>query len=218
MSKDFHIVAIDGGAGTGKSTTASILSERLRFMHVDTGSHYRTITSYFVKNKIGLEEINKYLARNELNLETEIDERLAKISINGSIFDSAELRNEEVNNLVSSVASISAVREKLFLYQRSQIKVAKENNFQGLVMEGRDIGTVILPDAELKVFLVADQGIREARRRNDGEIDQIESRDRMDSNRRIAPLKESDGSLRIDTTANGVEEVFAIISDKLGIL
>ena len=84
-------------------------------------------------------------------------------------------------------------------------------------MEGRDIGTVILPDAELKVFLVADQGIREARRRNDGEIDQIESRDRMDSNRRIAPLKESDGSLRIDTTANGVEEVFAIISDKLGI-
>ena len=132
MSKDFHIVAIDGGAGTGKSTTASILSERLRFMHVDTGSHYRTITSYFVKNKIGLEEINEYLARNELNLETEIDERLAKISINGSIFESAELRNEEVNNLVSSVASISAVREKLFCIKGLRLRSPKKTIFKAL--------------------------------------------------------------------------------------
>ena len=125
------------------------------------------------------------------------------------------MRSEEVNRRVSEVATIPRVREILFDYQREQIEFARKLDFSGVVMEGRDIGSVILPDAKLKVFLVADQEVRESRRLNDGEIDQIASRDEIDSNRHIAPLIESEGSLRIDTSQLSVEEVFSAIRAKI---
>ena len=84
-------------------------------------------------------------------------------------------------------------------------------------MEGRDIGTVILPGADLKIFLVADQRVRESRRQSDGEIDKISSRDYLDRSRSIAPLKESEGALRIDTSLLGIEEVYSAITTKLGV-
>ena len=99
-----------------------------------------------------------------------------------------------MNQSVSQFASHAGVRKKLFNYQRDQLSVAREKGFSGLVMEGRDIGTIILPDADLKIFLIADQKIRESRRNQDGEVDQIASRDELDSSRSLAPLKESDGS------------------------
>ena len=116
----------------------------------------------------------------------------------------------------SNFASNSKVREILLRYQREQIEVARSENKSGLVMEGRDIGTVIYPDADLKVFLVADQKVRESRRINDGEVDQIASRDHLDSSRSVAPLRESGGSLRIDTSLLTVEEVYFTISKSLG--
>ena len=85
-------------------------------------------------------------------------------------------------------------------------------------MEGRDIGTIILPDADLKIFLIADQKVRESRRNQDGEVDQIASRDELDSSRSLAPLKESDGSLKIDSSILGVEEVYLTIAKALGIV
>ncbi len=215
MSMDFKVLAIDGGAGTGKSTTASILAERLGFLHVDTGSHYRSITRYLLDEDWDMKDIEGRLAENHMELSSIIEGRRSILAINEKIFPVASLRSKEVNEQVSEVAAFPKIREMLFDYQRGQIEVARRHGFSGLVMEGRDIGSVIFPDADLKVFLVADQRIRESRRIEDGEVDEIASRDELDSKRKVAPLKESEGSIRIDTSQLSVEEVFSVICDKI---
>ena len=217
MSKSFKIIAIDGGAGTGKSTTASILADRLHLLHVDTGSHYRTFTKYLREKGITTDNIKAFFLDSTPSLSSQLTGNRSFLSIEGKVYTPESLRAEEVNNFVSHVASVPEVRTLLFDYQRGQIGIAKENNFSGLVMEGRDIGTVILPDADLKIFLVADQRVRESRRLSDGEIDKISSRDHLDKSRSIAPLKESEGALRIDTSLLGIEEVYTAITVKLGV-
>ncbi|MDG1138466.1 MAG: (d)CMP kinase [Opitutales bacterium] len=216
MSNSFQILAIDGGAGTGKSTTASILADRLHLLHVDTGSHYRSITKYLTENEISPDSVQRFLAESSPSLSSQIEGNRSLLSVDGHIYPPASLRTKEVNHFVSHVASVAEVRTLLFDYQRGQIETAKENSFSGLVMEGRDIGTVILPDADLKIFLVADQKIRESRRQSDGEVDKISSRDFLDTSRSIAPLKESEGSLRIDTSQFSIEDVYAAIANKIG--
>ena len=216
MGNTFHVVAIDGGAGTGKSTTASLLSKRLNFLHVDTGSHYRSITKHLLDNEISLPMLDSYFDQNNILLTSEVSENRSNLAINGLVYASDLLRSAKINQAVSNFASNPKVREMLLSYQREQIEVARSENKSGLVMEGRDIGSVIFPDADLKVFLVADQKVRESRRINDGEVDQIASRDQLDSSRSIAPLKESGGSLRVDTSLLTVEEVYVTISKSLG--
>ena len=216
MDSTFHVVAIDGGAGTGKSTTASLLSKRLNFLHVDTGSHYRSVTKHLLDNEISLTMLDSYLDQNSILLTSEVNENRSNLAINGLVYASDSLRSAKINQAVSNFASNPKVRQILLGYQREQIEVARSENKSGLVMEGRDIGTVIFPDADLKVFLVADQKVRESRRINDGEVDQIASRDQLDSSRSIAPLKESGGSLRVDTSLLTVEEVYVTISKSLG--
>ena len=216
MDSTFHVVAIDGGAGTGKSTTASLLSKRLNFLHVDTGSHYRSVTKHLLDNEINLTMLDSYLDQNSILLTSEVNENRSNLAINGLVYASDSLRSAKINQAVSNFASNPKVRQILLGYQREQIEVARSENKSGLVMEGRDIGTVIFPDADLKVFLVADQKVRESRRINDGEVDQIASRDQLDSSRSIAPLKESGGSLRVDTSLLTVEEVYVTISKSLG--
>jgi len=217
MSKSFKIIAIDGGAGTGKSTTASILADRLHLLHVDTGSHYRTFTKYLREKGITTDNIKAFFLDSIPSLSSQLTGNRSFLSIEGKVYTPESLRAEEVNNFVSHVASVPEVRTLLFDYQRGQIGIAKENSFSGLVMEGRDIGTVILPGADLKIFLVADQRVRESRRQSDGEIDKISSRDYLDRSRSIAPLKESEGALRIDTSLLGIEEVYSAITTKLGV-
>ena len=217
MSKSFKIIAIDGGAGTGKSTTASILADRLHLLHVDTGSHYRTFTKYLREKGITTDNIKAFFLDSTPSLSSQLTGNRSFLSIEGKVYTPESLRAEEVNNFVSHVASVPEVRTLLFDYQRGQIGIAKENSFSGLVMEGRDIGTVILPGADLKIFLVADQRVRESRRQSDGEIDKISSRDYLDRSRSIAPLKESEGALRIDTSLLGIEEVYTAITTKLGV-
>ena len=216
MDSTFHVVAIDGGAGTGKSTTASLLSKRLNFLHVDTGSHYRSITKHLLDNEISLPMLDSYFDQNNILLTSEVSENRSNLAINGLVYASDLLRSAKINQAVSNFASNPKVRQMLLSYQREQIEVARSENKSGLVMEGRDIGSVIFPDADLKVFLVADQKVRESRRINDGEVDQIASRDQLDSSRSIAPLKESGGSLRVDTSLLTVEEVYVTISKSLG--
>lgn len=211
MKRSFYLIAIDGGAGTGKSTTASILSERLNFLHVDTGSHYRSITRHLLNLGVGPEEAEKYININKLILSSEIEERKSKLSLDGKSFGKDQLRSKEVNDMVSKFACLPALRNTLFNYQREQVDLAQSHNFVGLVMEGRDIGTVIFPNADLKVFLHADPSVRENRRKRDGESDEIASRDRQDKQRQVAPLRESSGSLRIDTSSMGIEEVYETI-------
>ena len=215
MKGSFYLIAIDGGAGTGKSTTASILSERLNFLHVDTGSHYRSITRYLLNLGVEPEGAEKYININKLILSSEIEEKKTKLSVDGKSFAKDQLRSKEVNDMVSKFACLPALRNTLFNYQREQVNLAQSHNFEGLVMEGRDIGTVIFPDADLKVFLYADSSVRENRRKRDGESDEIASRDRQDKQRQVAPLKESSGSLRIDTSALGIEEVYETIVTRL---
>ena len=207
MSSRFLVLAVDGGAGTGKSTTAHSLSKALNLMHVDTGSHYRAITRALLDLNLRPRDVDKYLNKNDLPLGTEVIDGRSCLLINDIRFDQSILRSPEINESVSDFSSQASVRGLLFEYQRSQVQVARENNFNGLVMEGRDIGTVILPDADLKIFLEADPTIRVDRRSKDGETDQISNRDEKDASRKIAPLVAANGCIRIDTGKSGIDEV-----------
>lgn len=200
-SPEFNIIAIDGGAATGKSSTSRAVAERLGLMHVDTGAHYRTLTYALLQagaNSDTPESVSPLLE--SLQLGTKIEGRSARLSINDSVPADADLRSPEVNANVSKFAAIEAVREFLFNYQRSQAQVARDNDqFKGLIMEGRDIGSVIFPNAEFRFFLFADEATRAARRAKDGQTDSIAARDKMDSSRKTAPLVCPEGATRVDT-------------------
>ena len=216
MKQSFKIIAIDGGAGSGKSTTASILSQRLNLLHVDTGLHYRAVTQSLL-NKLGeVKNIESYLNKNIISFDTILSAKKSLIVVDGQTYSLSELRSKRINESVSNCASIPSVRSALLDYQKSLVSYAKENDFLGVVMEGRDIGSVVLPDADLKIFLVAAEGIRQDRREKDGEIDQIKTRDKLDSTRAIAPLLKTDDSLIIDTGTHSIEEVYSKIHQTLG--
>mgnify|MGYP001189432055 CR=1 FL=1 len=216
MKQSFKIIAIDGGAGSGKSTTASILSQRLNLLHVDTGLHYRAVTQSLL-NKLGeVKNFESYLNKNKISFDTILSAKKSLIVVDGQTYSLSELRSKRINESVSNCASIPSVRNALLDYQRSLVSYAKENDFLGVVMEGRDIGSVVLPDADLKIFLVAAEGIRQDRREKDGEIDQIKTRDKLDSTRAIAPLLKTDDSLIIDTGTHSIEEVYSKIHQTLG--
>jgi cytidylate kinase len=207
--KKFTTIAIDGGAGSGKSTTATNLSTKLNFLHVDTGSHYRSIASVLNNESVGFNQIDENL--NKFKLSSSVSGSKSLLLINDNLVPESILRSEEVNNSVSKYASISSVRNLLFEYQRSQVELAKMHNFNGLVMEGRDIGSIILPNADLKLFLHAPDSIRQNRRSGDGEKDQILQRDQMDTSRKVAPLVQSVDSIMINTGELSIEEVFSQI-------
>lgn len=207
--KKFTTIAIDGGAGSGKSTTATNLSTKLNFLHVDTGSHYRSIASVLINESVGFNQIDENL--NKFKLSSFVSGSKSLLLINDNLVPESILRSEEVNNSVSKYASISSVRNLLFEYQRSQVELAKKHNFNGLVMEGRDIGSIILPNADLKLFLHAPDSIRQNRRSGDGEKDQILQRDQMDTSRKVAPLVQSVDSIMINTGELSIEEVFSQI-------
>ncbi len=212
MTKDqFIIIALDGGAGTGKSTTAHFLSKAFNLLHVDTGSHYRALTRSFINSGIKPAEVNQYLIKNKFCLSSEIKERKSHLLVDQKSFRKSELRSSEINAKVSDFASLESVRSLLFDYQRSQVEFAKINKYNGIVMEGRDIGTIILPDAHLKIFLEADASVRSTRRNKDGESDQIVNRDEKDSSRKIAPLSPANDSVRIDTGTMDIDEVMKLI-------
>ena len=207
--KKFTTIAIDGGAGSGKSTTATNLSTKLNFLHVDTGSHYRSIASVLNNESVGFNQIDENL--NKFKLSSSVSGSKSLLLINNNLVPESILRSEEVNKSVSKYASISSVRNLLFEYQRSQVELAKMHNFNGLVMEGRDIGSIILPNADLKLFLHAPDSIRQNRRSGDGEKDQILQRDQMDTSRKVAPLVQSVDSIMINTGELSIEEVFSQI-------
>ena len=207
--KKFTTIAIDGGAGSGKSTTAMNLSTKLNFLHVDTGSHYRSIASVLINESVGFNQIDENL--NKFKLSSSVSGSKSLLLINNNLVPESILRSEEVNKSVSKYASISSVRNLLFEYQRSQVELAKKHNFNGLVMEGRDIGSIILPNADLKLFLHAPDSIRQNRRSGDGEKDQILQRDQMDTSRKVAPLVQSVDSIMINTGELSIEEVFSQI-------
>jgi cytidylate kinase len=206
-SSPFIIVAIDGGAASGKSSSSRTLSDRFHLLHVDTGSYYRAITAELIRRGTApgnFAAVKDALAH--LKLGTRVNGRSAEMEINGRVAGE-EIRSREVNDAVSHFAAMPDLRAALLAYQRSQSDVAREHGFRGLVMEGRDIGSVIFPDADFRFFLHADPEERARRRAGQGQEDQILERDRLDSSRKASPLTCPPGATSIDTTHVTLDEV-----------
>ena len=205
-------VAIDGPAGAGKSTIAKRVAKEKGFIYVDTGAMYRGMAIYFLEQKISpdeKEEIAKACQNAEVSIAYEDGEQ--QIYLNGKNV-TVLLRKEEVGKMASISSAIPEVRQKLLGLQRN---LAKEKD---VVMDGRDIGTNILPDADVKVYLTASSRTRanrrylELREKNvDCNLDEIEreiiARDERDMNREIAPLKQAEDAILIDSSDLSIEEV-----------
>ena len=208
MKKDsFIIVAVDGGAASGKSSTSKILSERLNLLYVNTGSHYRSLTWAMLQAGISPDnetEVAHYLTT--IPIGVIIEGREARITLESHTLGD-EIRSEKVNQAVSHFAAIPAVRQFLLTHQRSYADLGRKNGFSGLIMEGRDIGSVIFPEADFRFFLVADEAERAKRRQLEGQIDSIQKRDRLDTQRTTAPLTCPEGAEIVDTTHMSLEQV-----------
>ena len=201
------IIAIDGPAGSGKSTIAKLIAEDLGLVYLDTGAMYRLVTLKALNDRIlgNLEEIKKMLD----NLNIDIKE-------NGFYLDnvdvSDEIRKPIVSENVSDIAAIREVREKMVDLQR------KFSESKNVILDGRDIGTVVFPNADVKIFLVANAKERANRRYKElvkkGENVKIEEiyenilkRDEIDSTRKESPLKKAEDAIEVDTTSKNIEEV-----------
>jgi len=214
------IVAIDGPAATGKSTSAKKVSQELGFTHLDTGAMYRCVTLSVLRNQITLDNENALSQLlNELDIRLEkLDDELV-VYLNGEDV-SDEIRKAEVTSYVSTVSALSQVRNALVRIQRN---IAKN---QDCVVEGRDIGTIVFPDAEFKFFLIADDFVRARRRQLDliaiGEeksiavlVEEIRQRDFLDSERSNSPLLKADDAIEIDTSKMTFEEQVAFMVNKV---
>ena len=214
------IVAIDGPAATGKSTSAKKVSRELGFTHLDTGAMYRCVTLSVLRDQITLDNENALSQLlNELDIRLEkLDDELV-VYLNGEDV-SDEIRKAEVTSYVSTVSALSQVRNALVQIQRN---IAKN---QDCVVEGRDIGTIVFPDAEFKFFLVADDFVRARRRQLDliaiGEeksiavlVEEIRQRDFLDSERSNSPLRKADDAIEIDTSKMTFDEQVAFMVNKV---
>lgn len=201
------IIAIDGGAASGKSSSSKILADRFNLLHVDTGSFYRHITYELLRRKAPpSDHLAIIAALADLRFETQLVGRSARMLIGGEPAGN-DIRGQHVNDHVSHYAAIPEVRTALLAYQRGQADVARANGFRGLVMEGRDIGSVIFPAADFRFFLHADPSERARRRESEGHKDSIAERDRIDSSRKTSPLCSPPGAIDIDSTFLSLEQV-----------
>ena len=208
------IVAVDGPAGSGKSTISKVVAEKFNLTYLDTGAMYRMIAYKSIKDSVDLDDIEKVV---ELLDNVEIDMKDGKFFVDG-IDVIHEIRTPEVTAIVSKVAAIREVRVKLVDLQR---KISKGKN---VILDGRDIGTVVFPNADLKVFLVASPEERAKRRVLDFQskgitenfedvLAEIIRRDEFDSNRKESPLKKAEDAIEIDTSFMNIEEVVEAISE-----
>jgi cytidylate kinase len=203
----FIIVAIDGGAASGKSTSSRILAERFNLLHVDTGSYYRALTAEMLRRGVAADNLPAVrVALSGLKLGTRLNGRTAQMEIGGHIPED-EIRSRAVNDHVSHFAAIPELRAALLSYQRGLADVARAHHFRGLVMEGRDIGSVIFPQADFRFFLHADPIERARRRASEGQQDSIAERDRLDSSRKASPLTCPPGATSIDSTHLTLDQV-----------
>ena len=163
--KAFTIVAIDGAAAAGKTTTTRILAENYGFMHASTGEHYRAITYKLLAADVSSEDESAVeRALGDIVLGSKIAGSRCLVTLSGEQIGDKLLRSPEINEFVSKFAHIHRVRKFLFGYQRSLAAIAREHGFYGLAIEGRDVTSVIFPDADLRFFLYADADKRGLRR------------------------------------------------------
>lgn len=209
-------IAIDGPAGAGKSTIAKKLAEKISFIYVDTGAMYRAMAYYFLTHQIKADDEEALRAACEnILIELTYENGVQKVLLNGTDI-SGEIRKEEVGNMASATSGYSFVRTKLLSLQQN---LAAKNN---VIMDGRDIGTCVLPNAQLKVYLTASVRTRAMRRYQElmekGEpcaleaIEKdIEERDYRDMHRDIAPLKAAEDAKILDSSEMNIEEVVGAI-------
>lgn len=216
-------IAIDGFSSTGKSTLAKQLAKALNYVYVDTGAMYRAVTLFAMQQGIITSEnfdeqaLKNHLKDISLSFKFNPELGFAEIYLNGNNVERA-IRTIEVSNFVSKIAAVSEVRAKL-VQQQKQYGADK-----GVVMDGRDIGTVVFPDAELKIFMTASSEIRAKRRflelkekgmetPYDEILKNVEARDAMDSSRKDSPLMQAKDAVVIDNSNLNRDEQFAIILD-----
>lgn len=204
-------IAIDGYSACGKSSTAKIIAKQLNFIYVDTGAMYRAVTFYFINNKIDLKDEQAVKnALSNINIEFKREREQLFIYLNG-VDVSQAIRQMEINQLVSEVSAISAVRRKMVQEQKSMARR------KGVVMDGRDIASVVMPDAELKFFMIADIDIRTKRRMKELNLEDkpeifektkanLLHRDHIDSTRTDSPLVQVEDAIVIDTSQITMEE------------
>ncbi|MBP5712788.1 MAG: (d)CMP kinase [Prevotella sp.] len=210
-------IAIDGFSSCGKSTMAKDLAKRIGYIYVDTGAMYRSVTLFASRNglfneddSINVDELEKRM--DEINISFKLNEETGKPDtyLNGELVEK-EIRSMEVSNRVSPIAAIPFVRTAMVAQQQ---KMGKE---KGIVMDGRDIGTVVFPDAELKVFVTASAEVRAQRRFDElkgkgmeADFDEIlknvQERDYVDSHREVSPLKQADDAIVLDNSYMTIEE------------
>ncbi len=207
------VVAVDGTSGSGKSSTCRGVAIRLGLRYLDTGAQFRAVTWWLLRQGVDVHDQAAVAARvAEPRIEAGTDPAAPTIHVDGDDVAVA-IRTDEVNAAVSPVSTVPEVRSRLLGLQREIIGAG------GIVVEGRDIGSVVCPDAEVKVFLTADPGARAARRAAEeggSDLTQTEQslrdRDRIDSGRTAAPLVMPDGAVHVDTTAYTLEEVIDLVA------
>ena len=214
-------IAIDGPSGAGKSTIAKTLAKKLNFIYIDTGAMYRSVGLFAIRKGIDTQNEQEKVCEilDEINLTIRYEEGVQHIFLNGEDV-SDKIRTPEVSIAASAVAVIPAVRLKLVELQR---QLAAKSD---VIMDGRDVGTYILPDAEIKIFLTATVEDR-ARRRFEELTDKgtavtfeevledMKWRDKNDSSREFAPLKAADDAILVDTTGNTLEQSVTLMSDMI---
>jgi len=215
------IVAIDGPSGTGKSSTSKAVAAQLGLSYLDTGAQYRAITWWMVNNGIDITDPSAIAAvAGKPEIVSGTDPAAPTITVDGTDV-SGPIRTQEVTSKVSAVSAVPEVRERITELQRSLAASAET----GIVVEGRDIGTTVLPDADLKIFLTASPEARAARR--SGELkgadvqatrEALIKRDAADSNRKTSPLAKADDAVEVDTTdltlTQVIECVVTLVEEK----
>jgi cytidylate kinase len=206
------VVAVDGTSGSGKSSTCRAVAQRLGLRYLDTGAMYRAVALWMLQHDVNIYDVHEVAAHAHTpRLDSGADPERPTITLDG-VDVSVEIRSDDVNAAVSPVSTVPAVRARLVDLQRDLIGAG------GIVVEGRDIGSVVWPAARLKVFLTADPAARAARRAAEaGSADvtatqqSLLARDRIDSGRAVAPLTMADGAVHIDTTDLALDEVVDLI-------
>lgn len=220
------VVAIDGHSGCGKSSTAKAVAGRLNFTYIDSGAMYRAATLFLMRNKVDFGDIGKIKSlANQISVDFEQDREGNFVTLLNGDHVESEIRSLEVSQLVSQFSKVKELREAMVELQR---KLSKDRS---VIMDGRDIGTVVFPNADLKIFMTADLEVRAQRRllelKSQGKnltieevVANLQSRDDMDSSREESPLLKAEDAVVIDTTHLNMEEqidmVVELIEEKAG--
>lgn len=214
MSATGLVIAVDGTSGSGKSSTCRGVAERLGMRYLDTGAQYRAMTWWLLHNGVDTDDADAVAAASQRpDVVSGTDPADPTITVDG-LEVSDEIRSDAVNLAVSPVSAVAAVRERLVALQRAVIGSG------GIVVEGRDIASVVWPGAQVKVFLTADASARAERRAaEEGGSDvattqeSLLHRDQIDSGRDVAPLVRSDGAIEVDSTHRSLDEVIDLVVD-----